>query len=80
MKPTKMNLLNIHGKLSRSEMKKIMAGSGSGSYKVGFCIMPGPQFCIHFEPSVSESECKAIVGPYCFGGEVLCAPTEGCPY
>ncbi len=28
MKTTKMSLANIQGKLSRSEMKKIMAGSG----------------------------------------------------
>lgn len=29
MKATKMSLANIQGKLSRSEMKNIMAGSGS---------------------------------------------------
>lgn len=28
MKTTKMSLANIQGKLSRAEMKKIMAGSG----------------------------------------------------
>ncbi len=30
MKTTKMSLANIKGKLSRDEMKKIMAGSGGG--------------------------------------------------
>ena len=31
MKTTKMSLANIQGKLSRAEMKNIMAGSGSGT-------------------------------------------------
>lgn len=31
MKTTKMSLANIQGKLSRTEMKKIMAGSGCGA-------------------------------------------------
>jgi hypothetical protein len=30
MKTTKMSLANIQGKLSRAEMKNIMAGSGTG--------------------------------------------------
>ena len=30
MKTTKMSLANIQGKLSRTEMKNIMAGSGAG--------------------------------------------------
>jgi hypothetical protein len=30
MKTTKMSLANMQGKLSRIEMKKIMAGSGTG--------------------------------------------------
>ncbi len=32
MKTIKMSLANIEGKLSRKEMKGIMAGSGSGGY------------------------------------------------
>lgn len=31
MKTTKMSLANMQGKLSRTEMKNIMAGSGSGA-------------------------------------------------
>lgn len=34
MKTTKMSLANIQGKLSRTEMKKIMAGSGTCQAKV----------------------------------------------
>jgi hypothetical protein len=30
MKSTKMNVANIQGKLNRTEMKNIMAGSGAG--------------------------------------------------
>ncbi len=37
MKTTKMSLANIEGKLSRAEMKKIMAGSDSGSCGSGPC-------------------------------------------
>ena len=36
MQTKKMSLANIQGKLSRTEMKNIMAGSGSGSG--GYCI------------------------------------------
>ena len=35
MQTTKMSLANIQGKLSRPEMKNIMAGSGSGSCACG---------------------------------------------
>ena len=35
MKATKMSLANIQGKLSRTEMKNIMAGSGNGGYCIG---------------------------------------------
>ena len=40
MNTTKMSLANIQGKLSRTEMKNIMAGSGSG----GGCKADG-EFC-----------------------------------
>ena len=39
MKTTKMSLANIQGKLSRSEMKNIMAGSGSGCYTGDDCSL-----------------------------------------
>ena len=35
MQTKKMSLANIQGKLSRNEMKNIMAGSGSGGYCIG---------------------------------------------
>ena len=35
MQTKKMSLANIQGKLSRAEMKNIMAGSGSGCVKTG---------------------------------------------
>ncbi len=42
MKTQKMSLANIQGKITRAEMKNIMAGSGSGSsycgtYSCGSC-------------------------------------------
>ena len=37
METKKMNLANIQGKLSRAEMKNIMAGSGGGCTTDSFC-------------------------------------------
>jgi len=37
MKKVKLSLENIQGKLSRSEMKKMMAGSGGGGNKCTVC-------------------------------------------
>lgn len=39
MKTTKMSLANMQGKLSRTEMKNIMAGSGTAEC-VGACNLP----------------------------------------
>ncbi len=36
MKTTKMSLANIQGKMSRTEMKKIMAGSGDDACALSF--------------------------------------------
>ncbi|MFT3947000.1 MAG: hypothetical protein QM763_08515 [Agriterribacter sp.] len=40
MKKIKMSLANIEGKLSRVEMKKIMAGSGGLCHSPDFCGGP----------------------------------------
>lgn len=42
MQTKKMSLANIAGKLSRAQMKNIMAGSGGGC-RVGSC--GGPNYC-----------------------------------
>ena len=39
MQTQKMSLANIQGKLSRSEMKNIMAGSGGGTCRSGACTV-----------------------------------------
>jgi len=39
MKSKKMSLANIQGKLSRAEMKNIMAGSGTGNCKSSICTV-----------------------------------------
>jgi hypothetical protein len=41
METTKMSLVNIQGKLSRAEMKNIMAGSGTG----GSCKVCQESWC-----------------------------------
>jgi hypothetical protein len=38
MKTTKMSLANLQGKLSRNEMKKIMAGSGADCGGTSTCV------------------------------------------
>lgn len=35
-----MNLMNMHGKITRAEMKKIMAGSGFGNFSECSVICP----------------------------------------
>ncbi len=56
MKPQKMSLANIQGKLSRAEMKQIMAGSAGGGYK---CCWTGTTNC---------SECVPGARPECVAG------------
>ena len=52
MKTTKMSLANIKGKLSRAEMKKIMAGSGTD--------------CLIGEYCAANDQCGAYQGCYCY--------------
>ena len=52
MQTKKMSLANIQGKLSRAEMKNIMAGSSSGSYNC-------PLNC---DANCSSSYCKCTNG------------------
>ena len=49
-----MNLANIQGKLSRTEMKNIMAGSGNGCYK---CCWTGTSNCSSCSYSYSTASC-----------------------
>ena len=46
MKTQKMSLANIKEKLSRAEMKKIMAGSGSGAYCKGIMTCRTSADCV----------------------------------
>ena len=78
MQTKKMSLANIQGKLSRAEMKKIMAGSGcstsgctlydasTGITYTGYCGFttgPGAPFC----------ECKTSYGFYLPNGASHCS-------
>jgi len=68
MKTTKMSLANIQGKLSRPEMKKIMAGSGPCSSTncggtSGQVCCPGLE-CNGAPPNTS---CQPCVWPNCPG-------------
>lgn len=69
MKPNKMNLGNIQGKLSRNEMKNIMAGDApvtNGCYR---CCITGTTNC---------SACSwSSSGSHCVEGATL--TKEGCP-
>jgi hypothetical protein len=53
MKTQKMSLANIQGKMSRTEMKKIMAGSGGGSCTIEWGPICRPGLCPHicFNPA-----------------------------
>lgn len=55
MKTVKMSLANIQGKLSRTEMKKIMAGSGSET-----CVSDGescPVWCCCCNECLATFKC-----------------------
>jgi hypothetical protein len=62
MKTTKMSLANIQGKLSRTEMKKIMAGSGGDGWN-GPC---GPS-C-----SAQGPTCQCYLSTSGYNDEYLC--------
>ncbi len=47
MKTTKMSLANIQGKLSRAEMKNIMAGSGESCGRTGDKCYNSDDCCYH---------------------------------
>ena len=59
MKTQKMSLANIQGKLSRAEMKNIMAGSGGRCYTQ--CDINGANF---YSDSCGNNPCP-------FGGHVV---------
>jgi hypothetical protein len=55
MEMKKLSLANIQGKLSRSEMKNIMAGSGPG--KVKCCAANGSYCTVCEDPAPNKSCC-----------------------
>ncbi len=60
MKTKKMSIANIRGKLSRSEMKNIMAGSGSDPE---ICECNSPDDCTEYnELCMANSECDRSGG------------------
>ena len=84
MKKTKMSLANIQGKLSRTEMKNIMAGSGPSGYYSGDCSLydssTGTTYygtCGLFPngDGTDNCECVTTYGPY-----VPSSGTSACQY
>ncbi|MEQ1554293.1 MAG: hypothetical protein ABL929_08955 [Ferruginibacter sp.] len=57
MKTQKMSLANIQGKLSRAEMKNIMAGSESGGTGCYKCCWNGTSNCSSCSFSYSGASC-----------------------
>ena len=66
MQTTKMSLVNIQGKLSRTEMKNIMAGSG------GTC----PTFCWNYSTSALGTCTPASFGCTCSAGGMCSQKTH----
>jgi hypothetical protein len=60
MKTTKMSLATIQGKLSRAEMKKIMAGSGPGNG--GRCIGSVGEWTGGCSASIIKMYCRSGAG------------------
>ena len=65
MKTTKMSLANMQGKLSRMEMKNIMAGSGEGFGDSSSC---------------SSKKCSDSVNNINCGGNSACKCQIACVY
>jgi len=63
MKTLKMSLANIQGKLSRAEMKKVMAGSGIGGGST--CSIK----CPNSTEAVSISDCSREAATEKCGGD-----------
>lgn len=63
MKTTKISLVNIQEKLSRTEMKKIMAGSGSEV---------NCQYCVSDSECATGHVCRSSIS--CFYGNVCAKP------
>ncbi len=70
MKRTKMSLTSIKGKLSRTEMKNIMAGSGGGNQCNVYCGTGSGQSCDSTCPHCVDAGNGAGTGA---GQDKLCA-------
>ena len=73
MKTKKMSLANIQGKLSRAEMKNIMAGSGY-LYSGGSCNGSVGEWIM--TPPTSGNGCQADILRYCRSGLGSCTFTN----
>jgi hypothetical protein len=65
MKTTKMSLANIQGKLSRTEMKNIMAGSGGCSYGHLSCGTDGDCGSVNAGSCCAQSDGNHCCWSYC---------------
>lgn len=74
MKTVKMSLANLEGKLSRKEMKGIMAGSGGGGGWCGVC----QNSVGAWYGSSSYAGCVNFGGWACDGMGVLCYSASWC--
>lgn len=68
MKTIKMSLANIEGKISRKEMKGIMAGSSNYGNVQGQCT----QGSIGTFTTNSMEECHRVGAEYCRSGSATC--------
>lgn len=72
METKKMNLANIQGKLSRSELKNIMAGAEEEDTKINFGSCNDGSDSWEYNPSVTTAVCRADVEERCIGGKGTC--------
>ncbi len=75
MQTIKMSLANIQGKLSRTEMKNIMAGRdfGGGGYCGGGCSGSVGDW-IYTNGNASISSCSSDILTYCSSRQGYCSP------
>ena len=72
MQTQKMSLANINGKLSRAEMKNIMAGSGSSGYLYAGGSCTGSVGEWTMTPPTASGSCVDDIIRYCSSGRGTC--------
>lgn len=72
-----MNLANMQGKLTRAEMKNILAGAEDGGTNISFGACTGGSIGEwEYNPPVSSATCHDDINLYCASGYGTCGGSD----